>query len=212
MNLIPNKAFIVSSLAVAVLCAGCVGSGPNTQRGAVGGALAGAVVGGIVGNNRGSGNTWSGAAIGAAAGGLGGAALGNAADQRQGTVYGGGTTYDTAPRQPVYAQPEVAYPTTSAPVVVQQPQQVVVQQPQYEQNVEYVVAAPPAYPPPPREYVTVRPAREAVWVSGYYTYTHRGYAWVPGHWEIPPRGYRTFVQPRWERRSQGYVYVRGTWR
>ena len=31
-------------------------------------------------------------------------------------------------------------------------------------------------------------------------------------WEIPPRGYRTFVQPRWERRSQGYVYVRGTWR
>src|SRR6185436_13117946 len=100
MNLIPNKAFTISSLAVAALCAGCVGSGPNTERGAVGGALAGAVVGGVVGHNHGSRNTASGAAIGAAAGGLAGAAMGNAADHDRGTIYGGGTPYDTAPRQP----------------------------------------------------------------------------------------------------------------
>ena len=86
---------------------------------------------------------------------------------------------------------------------------------QYEQPAEYVVVQqPPAYPPPPREVVTVRPAREAVWVQGYWSYSGRGnsYQWVPGHWEIPPGQYRTFVQPRWERQPQGYIYVRGYWR
>jgi hypothetical protein len=222
MNTLPSKAFTVSLAAVVALCSGCVGSGPNTERGAVGGALAGAVVGGVVGNNHGSHNVASGAAIGAAAGGLAGAALGNAADHERGTVYGGGTAYDTNPRQPVYAQqpPQQAYPQQpqvvySQPQTVQAPQQVVVQSPQpaqYEQRaqVEYVVVQPP--PPPPREYVTVRPGREAVWVPGFYSYAGRGYAWVPGHWEVPPRGYHTYIEPRWERRPQGYVYVRGYWR
>jgi hypothetical protein len=204
-----NQAFTLT-LGLAALCAGCAGTGPSTQRGAVGGALAGAVAGGVIGNNHGSHNTWSGAAIGAAAGGVAGAALGNAADQQRGTVYTNPSPYDTAPRQPVYAQP----PVSVAPPV----QQVQPQYPaQYEQpQTEYVVVQPPAYPPPPREVVTVRPAREAVWVQGYYAYTGRRgnpYMWVPGHWEVPPPGrYRTFVQPRWERGPQGYVYVRGYWR
>jgi hypothetical protein len=72
---------------------------------------------------------------------------------------------------------------------------------------------PPAAPPPPREVVAVRPAREAVWVEGYYLYAGRGrYEWVPGHWEIPPRGYRTYVRPGWARQGGSYVYVRGYWR
>src|ERR1051325_1219960 len=98
MNMIPNKAFTVSLAALATLLSGCVGSGPNTERGAVGGALAGAVVGGVGGHNHGSRNTASGAAIGAAAGGLAGAALGNATDHQNGTVYGGGTPSDVQPR------------------------------------------------------------------------------------------------------------------
>ena len=78
----------------------------------------------------------------------------------------------------------------------------------------HVVHQPPAAPPPPaREFVSVRPAREAVWVPGYYAYVGRGrYAWVPGHWEVPPRRYAHFHQPRWERRGAGYVYVQGGWR
>ncbi len=203
MHLYPNKAITVS-LVLATLCAGCAGTGPNTQRGAVGGAALGALAGGIIGNNHGSHNTWSGAAIGAAAGGLAGAAIGNANDQERGTVYGQ-SQYDT--RQQVYTQPA---PVAAAPTYAQPA-------PVYDQSsAEVVVVQPPTMPPPPREYVTVRPAREAVWVQGYYSYTgHRGnpYLWVPGHWEVPPPGpYRTFVQPRWERRPQGYVYIRGYWR
>jgi len=67
-------------------------------------------------------------------------------------------------------------------------------------------------PEPPREVVAVRPAREAIWVEGYYLYAGRGrYEWVPGHWEIPPRGYRTYVRPGWQRHGGNYVYVRGYW-
>src|SRR5437870_4629819 len=84
MNL---KSTLPASLAVVALLSGCVGTGPNTQQGAVGGALAGGVIGGIIGNNHGSRNTMSGAAIGAVAGGVAGAALGNAADHQRGTMY-----------------------------------------------------------------------------------------------------------------------------
>src|SRR5258706_9206009 len=84
MNL---KSIIPALLAVVALLSGCVGTGPNTQQGAVGGALAGGLVGGIIGNNHGSRNTMSGAAIGAVAGGLAGGALGNAADHQRGTLY-----------------------------------------------------------------------------------------------------------------------------
>lgn len=83
---------------------------------------------------------------------------------------------------------------------------------QAEPQREVVVQPPPA-PPAPREVVAVRPAREAIWVEGYYLYAGRGrYEWVPGHWEIPPRGYRTYVRPGWQRHGGSYVYVRGYWR
>ncbi|HVS52737.1 MAG TPA: glycine zipper domain-containing protein [Opitutaceae bacterium] len=168
----PNKAFTLA-LALAGLCSGCVGTGPNTQQGAVLGAAGGALVGGIVGNNSRHGDTLGGALIGAAAAGVAGGVIGNSVDQQRGTVY-----------------------TTPAA------------------NTEYVVQQPPPPPPPPRrEVVVARPAREAVWVEGYYAYTGRGneYAWVPGHWEVPPPRAHAYVRPRWERRDNGYVYVRGYW-
>src|SRR3954468_6264294 len=89
------------SLLVTLLCAGCVGNGPNTQQGAMGGALAGAVLGGIVGNNHGSRNVASGAAIGAAAGGLAGASIGNSLDHERGTLY----SEQAAPTEYVGQQP-----------------------------------------------------------------------------------------------------------
>ena len=86
--------------------------------------------------------------------------------------------------------------------------------PSFEYATMYAVEQPPLPPPPPRrELVVVRPARQAVWVSGYHAYLGRGrYAWVPGHWEVPPGRSRQFVQPRWERAARGYVYRRGYWR
>jgi hypothetical protein len=171
-----NTTFLVA-LSVAALCSGCVGSGPNTEQGAVGGALAGAIAGGIIGNNSRHGDTLGGAAVGAVAGGVAGAVIGNSVDHERGTVY-------------------------------QQPSA-------YDSRTETVVQAPPTPPPPPpREVIAVRPAREAIWVEGYWAYAGRGnrYEWVPGHWEVPPPQYHTFVQPRWEPRGNGYVYVRGYWR
>lgn len=163
---------LLISLTAAMLLSGCVGSGPNTQQGAVGGVVAGALVGGIIGNNRGSGNAASGAAIGAVAGGLAGATVGNSLDHQRGTLY---------------TQPDA--------------------------RTEVVVQQPPPTPPPPREIVTVRPAREAVWVEGYYAYAGGNrYDWIPGHWEIPPPRYHSYVRPGWQRRGNGYVYVRGYWR
>ena len=160
------------SLLATLLCAGCVGNGPNTQQGAVGGALAGALLGGIIGNNHGSRNVASGAVIGAAAGGLAGASIGNSLDHQRGTLYS-----------------------------------------EQEARTDYVVQQPPPMPPPPREVVVVRPANEAVWIEGYYVPVGRGgrYEWVPGHWEIPPPRYHTYVRPGWQRRGGNYVYVRGYW-
>src|SRR5690348_5418056 len=117
-----HRTFAVT-LALAALCSGCVGSGPNTEQGAVIGGAAGALAGGIIGNNSRHGNTLGGAAIGAAAGGLAGAAVGNSLDHQRGTIY------------------------------------------QSDARSEYVVQEPPAPPPPPREVVTVRPAREAIWID-----------------------------------------------
>jgi len=77
---------IILALALSTLGTGCVGTGPNTQQGAVNGAALGAILGGIIGNNHGH-QTWEGAAIGAAAGAIAGGTLGNAADNRNGTIY-----------------------------------------------------------------------------------------------------------------------------
>src|SRR3954470_8886671 len=81
-----NTSILAAGLSV-VFLTGCVDTGPNTQRGAVGGAALGAIAGAIIGNNHGSGNAASGALIGAAAGGLAGGTMGNAADHEQGTIY-----------------------------------------------------------------------------------------------------------------------------
>lgn len=78
---------LLVTLSLAALTAGCVGSGPNTQQGAVGGAALGAVAGAIIGNNSGSHDSVGGAVIGGIAGGLAGGAIGNALDHQRGTIY-----------------------------------------------------------------------------------------------------------------------------
>jgi alpha-mannosidase len=35
--------------------------------------------------------------------------------------------------------------------------------------------------------------------------------WVAGHWERPPHPHAVWVEPRWEHRGHGYVFVEGYW-
>lgn len=162
---------LLVTLALATLTAGCVGTGPNTQQGAVGGAALGAAAGAIIGNNSRSHDTLGGALIGGIVGGIAGGTMGNVLDHQRDTIYTSETQATT----------------------------------------EYAVETPPPPPAPVREVVVVRPAPDVVWVSGYYIYESRGYAWMPGHWERPPARYHAFVAPHWQRRQGTYLYVRGYW-
>lgn len=167
-----NRHILIPAVAtLAVFWAGCVGTGPNTQRGAVSGGLLGAIAGGVIGNNSGHGNGARGAVVGAVAGSIAGGTMGNIADHEQGTIY---TTENSA--------------TTDV----------------------YVSEAPPP-PPMRREVVVERPYGDAVWVSGYWAYTGRSYAWVEGRWMRPPEHYHTYVAPHWKRSRGGYIYVQGYW-
>lgn len=78
-----------------------------------------------------------------------------------------------------------------------------------------VFTTPPPMPTStPNEAVPARPAAEAVWVNGYWSYnqTSGQYDWIPGHWEIPPRGMTSWVAPSWQRSGNGYIYEQGHWR
>ena len=172
----------IFSLGLSVICGGCVGTGPNTQQGAVTGGALGALAGGIIGNNSGSHNGASGALIGALAGALAGGALGNSVDNERGTVYG-------APGENVYRAPNGAVSNYT----VQQ------------------VPAPPTAAPA-TEVVSAPPSSAALWIPGYWAYDGVRYVWVAGHWEIPPPNCRSYVAPYWANQGGAYVYVRGYWR
>jgi hypothetical protein len=73
-------------LTSAVLLTGCVGTGPNTQRGAVLGGALGALAGGVLGNNSGAGNGLAGAVIGGTVGAIAGGTIGNGVDHQRGTL------------------------------------------------------------------------------------------------------------------------------
>ena len=82
-----TKTIILLPLGLVFLCAGCVGTGPNTQQGAVSGGILGAIAGGIIGNNSGNGNGAGGAVLGATAGAIVGGTIGNQIDHERGTIY-----------------------------------------------------------------------------------------------------------------------------
>lgn len=169
-----NKPLVVGSLALVALLSGCVGTGPNTQQGAVGGAALGALAGAIVGNNVGGHHAAGGALIGALAGGLAGGTLGNNADHERGTLYQSETEATT---NVVVAQPP---PPPPPPAQVE----VVTAQPgpgmvwidgywAYSDDGRYVWA-PGHWIMPPRQhraYVTPHWARRGssyVYIQGYW--------------------------------------------
>jgi len=83
-----NYARAPFAVVLAVLLSGCVGTGPNTQQGAVTGGTLGAVAGAIIGHNSRGGDALGGAILGATAGAIAGGAIGNSVDQQNGTLYG----------------------------------------------------------------------------------------------------------------------------
>lgn len=160
-----------------LLLAGCVGTGPNTQQGAVMGGALGALTGAIISNNSGSGNAASGALIGAAVGALAGGTMGNAADHERGTLYG---SYDQAYAQRVEIA-EAPPPVPPAPAYVN----------------EVVVAAPhpdAIWVPGHWRY---RGRYGYAWVPGHWE-VPPPYArsYVAGHWER--RGHRhVWIESYW---------------
>ena len=84
-------------------------------------------------------------------------------------------------------------------------------QPSVGVNLNFVLQAPP----PPRREVIVereRPSHEHVWIKGYYVWREGRHVWIAGHWERPPHPHAVWIEPRWEHRERGYVFVEGIWR
>jgi len=68
---------------------------------------------------------------------------------------------------------------------------------------------------PPAAIVETAPARPGpnfVWIKGYHRWDGNAYVWVPGRWEVPPHGRRRWVEHRWVRRGDHWVFVEGRWR
>ena len=153
------KATTILSLAITMLCTGCVGTGPNTQNGAVAGGLLGAIAGGIIGNNSGSHNGASGALIGAAAGAIAGGTLGNAQDHARGTIYGS--------QQEATTQVQMESPPPPPPT---RPREVIV-----ERSSREAVWIPGHWEFDGRGYY---------WVDGFWQVPPpRYHTYVPPHWE-----------------------------
>jgi len=68
---------------------------------------------------------------------------------------------------------------------------------------------------PPRAVVEQRlvaPGPGYVWVGGYHRWDGRAYIWVPGRWELPPRPHARWVEHRYVRHGDGWVFREGHWR
>jgi hypothetical protein len=79
-------------------------------------------------------------------------------------------------------------------------------------GVVFTVGAPP--PPLRVEVAAVRPGPAFVWVPGHWDWraSRREYVWLSGRWLRPPNARAVWVEPRYERRGGGSVYVSGFWR
>lgn len=162
----------ITALALTGLMTGCVGTGPNTQQGAVGGAALGAVAGAVIGNNSGSHDPVAGALIGAAAGGIAGGTIGNSLDHERGTLY---TSEVQATTNVVVVQPPPPPPPRQE-VIVYQPRPGYVWVPGYYayDGVRYVWIGGRWARPPHRRYQT--------YVQPHWQNQHGGYVYVQGYW------------------------------
>jgi hypothetical protein len=160
----------------ALFLTGCVGTGPNTQQGAVTGGALGALAGAVIGNNSGSGNAASGALIGAAVGALAGGTMGNAVDHERGTLHG---SYNQAYANRVETYSSAPPPPPRAPAV----REVVMAPPAVE-----AVWIPGYWRYHPRGYVwepgrwEIPPPHARTYVTGHWEQRGDRTFWVDGYW------------------------------
>lgn len=101
-------------------------------------------------------------------------------------------------------------PAPQQVVVVTQPQQVVaVTAAPAAVNSYVVMQAPPA--PQPPEAIPTQPSSQHVWITGYWTWQNNRYAWMAGHWEVPPHANATWINPRWEPEGGAFRFYEGYW-
>jgi hypothetical protein len=165
---------LASSLALSALLSGCVGTGPNTQQGAVTGGTIGAIAGAIIGHNSRGGDALGGAILGGTAGAIAGGTLGNSVDQQRGTLYG-------YPEQPRVYRRTMVQPSAPPPP------------PAYTE----------AVPPPPASNAIWVPGywtydgRGYGWVAGVWEIPPpNAHAYVAAHWENQG-GRSVYVQSSW---------------
>lgn len=116
----------------------------------------------------------------------------------------------SAPPPPAPTIPAGTVPV-SQPVAVTQPAQVVVTQPANGAPAvtSYVVTQAPPAPQP--EAMPPRPSSAHIWIAGYWTWQNARYAWMAGHWEVPPSTSAVWVNPRWEPESGAFRFYEGHW-
>jgi hypothetical protein len=73
------------------------------------------------------------------------------------------------------------------------------------------VVAQPLTPASSQEIIEERPSAQHVWLAGHWRWQDGRYAWIAGRWELPPRGGVVWVEPRWEKRANGFVLAGGYW-
>jgi len=79
-------------------------------------------------------------------------------------------------------------------------------------NAEIIIGTAP--PPLAREVVTPAPgpANQWVWHKGHWRWIDGTYVWIPGHWVARPRPAVVWVEPVWQQRPKGWVFVEGHWK
>ncbi len=163
----------ILALTLSALFTGCVGTGPNTQQGAVAGGAAGAVAGAIIGNNSRGHNTAGGALVGGLIGAVAGGTIGNSLDQQRGTLY---HTEAEARTRVVVAEPPPP-PPPEREVIVERPAPDAIWVRGYW-----------AYTGEGRRYV---------WVAGHWEAPQPQYrTFVQPHWSRQGDGY-VYVQGYW---------------
>lgn len=171
-----KKQFLILSAGLlgSTVFTGCVGTGPNTQQGAVTGGTLGAIAGAIIGHNSRGGDAVGGAILGGAAGAIAGGTIGNSVDQQRGTVYDPRPAYVYRDR-PMHRAPPP--PPPEAPV-----------------------EAIPAPPAPNALWIPgswMFDGRAYTWISGRWEIPPpHAQTYVAAHWESRPQGL-VYVPASW---------------
>jgi hypothetical protein len=167
-----NKPTLLLALAaLSSLLSGCVGTGPNTQQGAVTGGALGAIAGAIIGHNSRGGDALGGAILGGAAGAIAGGTIGNSVDNERGTLY----QEPTPTRYRVMSPPPTPAPPATEEIITASPAPNALWIPGYWNFVGngYTWTAGHWEIPPPTAHS---------YMAAHWEYRGRHYVFVPGYW------------------------------